>query len=1022
MAGSNPFNNSNNKNTLQANRKRKTAEKDPYQGGAEVIKKILLGVLMVVTFYPPFVRGLFFEENQFPAAIIIFAAFALFWIYKWLKRDREFLKTPIEYASLGFVIVYFISLFVSIGLRLAIAEWIKYCMYFALFFMVTDLVGSLKEKMALLWVVIASAVGVCIVGIDGAAGEHIAKIVNGFFPPEYPLFFDTFKDGRIFSSLQYPNALASILMAVFFITLVFLMILPRLWQKVIAGVCSFILLITFILTLSRGAFVMLPIIAVLFVLFLPKGSRVQGTVFSLVSMIPTLIASIKINSYIANPQNNSLKIWLVIFAGAAGAAVITVGINYIVKWLEQLNWKVYTAIIASLAVIVVVGLVVALNVKTPLELAHSATQSDSEIKVMKSASLTPGKEYKLKYSVEASMPEDKPNAYWINVTSRSDKDILQEAYPSVIVETGKETNGIENREITFKVPEDSRVIDIFFSNMYQGTRAVFHQGEIVEAGTESLVKELTLNYKYLPLSVMSRFEDITTAKSNIERRIFYQDGLKSVKDHWLIGAGGGAWKLLYFKYQSYLYWTTESHNYFLQILVECGIIGLIVLLLFLAALLIAFLSEYRRKWTQDLDERVLQTGLFISIVALLMHSAIDFDFSLAAVFMLLWVLAGLYNSRYRNNKTDEIAEYKNGMINRLLAGTDIMGKIRLIKVPQLAPGVGGLLLLLLSSLLLTGLNAEAKYNDALEKGDYDTAYQNISSAADTDLFNPGYRVKFATLMIQKKDLTNTDITRADKLVARAEALSGHDVQNTGNIGGYYIATGKATNDADRIEKGLGFVEKTISMRPLNPGDWQQLAAAYHDVAMYYFGKQDPEKALVYADKALKLIEDAKEVNKRNVIPFTFTATAQEILERLQYVNDNIKKGGNIDISKLAFYSLPAMDVDSNGVPDQWTSALQLKNENGVLLAEGQGQIQSRMLRLKAEKSYRIDVELNSPQDISGIPFSISNVNGAVGELKPNGNIYSGEFTLPADFAANNNVLVLSVNGKLEMKSILVTER
>jgi hypothetical protein len=128
----------------QKNKKIKTANNDNI---LNKIKTFLIAALAFIIFYPPYLQGLFFEKHVLPTGIFIFAVFIIFLVYKWLKRDFSFLKTPIEYIALAFVAVYFISIFNAVHTRSAIIEWLKYCMYFAVFYMITELADDLKTRL-----------------------------------------------------------------------------------------------------------------------------------------------------------------------------------------------------------------------------------------------------------------------------------------------------------------------------------------------------------------------------------------------------------------------------------------------------------------------------------------------------------------------------------------------------------------------------------------------------------------------------------------------------------------------------------------------------------------------------------------------------------------------------------------------------------------------------------------------------------------------------------------------------------
>ncbi|NLD48655.1 MAG: hypothetical protein GX660_15945, partial [Clostridiaceae bacterium] len=255
-------------------------------GYLKTFRILLLFGLLFVMFYTPFLRGLYFESEQLFTEIVLLSIFILFWVHKWLNKDKAFIRTPIEYASLGLVLVYLLTTFTAVNQRLAATEFLKYAMYFIVFIMLSDLVKSEKEKTYVFWTIAASAFGVCIIGIDSVAGGKIVNIFNTVFKALKinVSFFGLYVDGRIHSTIQYPNALASYLMAVFFITLGLVLTSKKWWVKGIASSIGFVLLTTFIFTLSRGVYILLLLALPLYLLLLPKGTKARG-VYCLVTLL-----------------------------------------------------------------------------------------------------------------------------------------------------------------------------------------------------------------------------------------------------------------------------------------------------------------------------------------------------------------------------------------------------------------------------------------------------------------------------------------------------------------------------------------------------------------------------------------------------------------------------------------------------------------------------------------------------------------------------------------------------------------
>jgi O-antigen ligase len=135
--------------------------------------------------------------------------------------------------------------------------------------------------------------------------------------------------------------------------------------------------------------------------------------------------------------------------------------------------------------------------------------------------------------------------------------------------------------------------------------------------------------------------------SYIARMEFMRCAVEIVKDHPIIGTGAGGWEALYRQYQNYSYWTSETHNHFLQVWVEAGTIGLLAFLSMWIILLfyvfkinkIKRKEEYAKHW-------ILTWGIASGALALGAHVAIDFDLSFPAMCMVLWALMALVNSLY----------------------------------------------------------------------------------------------------------------------------------------------------------------------------------------------------------------------------------------------------------------------------------------------------------------------------------------------------------------------------------------
>jgi len=148
--------------------------------------------------------------------------------------------------------------------------------------------------------------------------------------------------------------------------------------------------------------------------------------------------------------------------------------------------------------------------------------------------------------------------------------------------------------------------------------------------------------RFLPAIIRERVEDISLQTHSVyERLTMYKDALAIWKDHPILGAGAGAWEALFERYQSYPYSSMQTHSYYMQLLVETGIVGFAAVVGFIAVVLVMFLRTFRKL---QAEERSLTLFYFVTPVTILLHSLIDFGMSYLLygfiVFLCLGILAG----------------------------------------------------------------------------------------------------------------------------------------------------------------------------------------------------------------------------------------------------------------------------------------------------------------------------------------------------------------------------------------------
>ncbi|WP_042227448.1 O-antigen ligase family protein [Paenibacillus popilliae] len=142
----------------------------------------------------------------------------------------------------------------------------------------------------------------------------------------------------------------------------------------------------------------------------------------------------------------------------------------------------------------------------------------------------------------------------------------------------------------------------------------------------------------LPESISSRLSSINFQQHSVLERItFYKDSMKLVADYPVFGAGGGAWSALYEKYQNNPYESAQAHSYYMQYLVETGVLGFIILLGFLGVVYGKYVQSFRKA---EEIQRNRYFMYFILATSILVHSVMDFNMSYVYIGILVFISLG----------------------------------------------------------------------------------------------------------------------------------------------------------------------------------------------------------------------------------------------------------------------------------------------------------------------------------------------------------------------------------------------
>lgn len=1022
------------------------------------LRIFLIAALVVLIFYPPYLQGLFFEKHVLPTQIFVFILFIIFLIYKLLKKDYTFFKTPIEYISLGFVIVYFMAIFVAVHTRSAIIEWLKYCMYFAVFYMITDLADNLKTKLLFLWTIVISAVGVSIIGLDAALGGKLVGILNKFFNVigvQGNLFFGLFVDNRIHSTLQYPNALASYLMAVFIITVGLLMVYNKWWQRIILGSFSYIIFLTFMLTQSRGMQLLFPVLIIIFLIATPKGNRIKTVIHVLLLALPAGVISLFIIPLLTE-DTLKLKVLSFLLVGLFFTVFSSLIVKFVGALLEKINWKIYIAVIIAIVIASVVGINYIINQSVPIELSFENSEGNKIISITKDIYLMPDKDYILRFEAEGRMREEKPYAFFVSLFSKNINNILFDGSSFLIWNEYPETDGFEEFDILFRTKEDTKLISVSFSIYHSGTSVKINNAYIVDAGTGKTIKKIILKNKFNLDNIISRFQNIWLQKSMVSRAIFYKDGLNIFKDKWLLGAGGGAWNYLYRQYQSYNYASSQAHNYPLQLIIETGILGIIILIS-LVIFLIKYYAKYYKKIRCNNSSEENKLGIsginvhlcsiyITGIATLMMHSLIDFDFSESAIFLLFWQLIALYDRELIDSMSAE--ELK--LLHIRKSHKKFTGSNKCKTVIFMGIIISAISLYYSSTFFIASSYAKQSFK-YLQNNDIETAISKMERAIKLDKYNEKYIIGYNPMQNRpdiKAGLTDILFLKNEKYKMAQEngevisddefyllqkqfskaALYIKDIENktknnlslTSDLASYCFKTGQ-------IDKGINYLDLAISYYPFESSLWQSKIDVYYQLMKEYFNNEDYERAKEYLLKGLNVIDEVKNVNKGNMNPFVFNDNTVKLLQTMKFMQDSWDTNAIFEVNDVVLYSMFALDLNMDGVPDQLGISnpvymkVSVNNEKDLYIQTSIGEyLYTRYpIKLKKNKKYRVEILAND--NVGHLSLYIPGITSEVLNLNFDGDKYSAEFLVEDEPNTSGNELRIYFKSNCVLEGILAKE-
>ena len=175
-------------------------------------------------------------------------------------------------------------------------------------------------------------------------------------------------------------------------------------------------------------------------------------------------------------------------------------------------------------------------------------------------------------------------------------------------------------------------------------KGLIRAGGVIGLGAAALIVALLVVGSERLAANFAQNQDTQTAEllnnERFSRRDIWGATWKMILDHPLTGVGLGAYQVGYTRYDpsSGTQRVEQSHNDYLQILADAGIIGGVIALAFLVLLLLRGLQAAA---TSDRQRRALRLGALTGCFAIVVHSFVDFNLQITANAQLFLALAAL---------------------------------------------------------------------------------------------------------------------------------------------------------------------------------------------------------------------------------------------------------------------------------------------------------------------------------------------------------------------------------------------
>ncbi len=588
-----------------------------------IIDKIYLIILCInILLLNIFIGSTHEDPRTLTQTIIILETAIYIIISKINKKEKILIKGKIDIV----VIIMLISTIMPLifktycSLSYTIDIFLEYLTVYSMYILVRNLITTPKRKDILINTILLSSILIIIFGMD--------RLNFNVFQKFYDITrASQVKDMRMTSIIGYWNAVFTYIVSLMIIALGKYIDIKN---KKIAGIYAMyvqLAMYAFYYCNSRAGMI---IFVLIFIVYLIKIKDTNKIIKSILLII-TAFVFVVILDRIIYAHGSILVILIGVITTLIFTYILSLVFDKIINKIKIENIKKATKILTIASVsFVLIYVCIAKNYSKPMELDKFENnimlydlKNNNTYKIKLDLTQNEGK----KVTVKVSQIDTKRKRVYLykNVYTPINGKIIDEFEIQIA------QNNLDKVQIQFLTEDNGKTI----------LNKVYVNG-----------KEEIVNYKYLPNTFMRLIKTLRPNNVSITERLsMYRSGVKLFSQHPIVGNGGKTFQSMYVKVREYAYSAMEVHSFYMDILMDYGIIGTTACIGIIGITIYNFIKRKDKN-------NFISLSIFVSWIFVAIHTIIDFDLAYMLTLSNFYIMIALINEEDKSFiKNTQILEY-----------------------------------------------------------------------------------------------------------------------------------------------------------------------------------------------------------------------------------------------------------------------------------------------------------------------------------------------------------------------------